>query len=420
MGVAAFASGCGGGDSDSSPRLVAKSPGDNAVAHATTAVAVKFNVEVDPTTMLDRFVLTDASGQAVPATVTINRRQAALVPDGPLAGGPHDANISKGATDRQGHTLSGPTQWKFEVERLLVVTIDAEALPTRASQDHVRRLIYGDFGPEQRAGIIEMMNVAEKHGVELTFFLDVLEELLYPGQVKEVAQLIASRGHDVQLHTHPEVLPESVRASLGLPEKLSNRYSAAEATILFEQNQRIVSSWELPPFVAYRAGSFRYSAGIVEAMPAAGLQFSYNYNDRALSQQAHGLDPIQASIWDNDVIELPLSYIGGEVMKDGAFFEWTSAGTVAAKIGQFQGQWPGANPLVAIMHSWSLLYDMTDPSTGERHFEYRDRAKVEKFDPVLASLPRHVRVVTASELNAMTSRGDLRFASRIATASVFA
>ena len=44
----------------------------------------------------------------------------------------------------------------------VMITVDTEAQPQRASKNHVERLIYGRFG-EEELGIGHMMDVADKY-----------------------------------------------------------------------------------------------------------------------------------------------------------------------------------------------------------------------------------------------------------------
>jgi len=52
-----------------------------------------------------------------------------------------------------------------------MIPVDVEAQPRRAPEAPLERLIWGRL-PEGQAGIAEMMDIAERHGVALTMFLD--------------------------------------------------------------------------------------------------------------------------------------------------------------------------------------------------------------------------------------------------------
>lgn len=302
----------------------------------------------------------------------------------------------------------------------LVITIDVEALPARQSQDHVDRLIYGNFPGRGRAGIVEMMDIADRHEVKLSFFLDVLEEVIYPTQIEAVAKLIVARGHDLQLHTHLEPMPAAFFAKAGFPRKPSNELNEAEADALFREVGNIVAGWNVPPFIAYRAGSYRYSPGLVQAMPKAGIGFSYDYNIKGVSQRKLGLDNVPMFRWENGVVEIPVSYISQAEASPIRFDDlvYLNSGNpldVYDLIFRFQEQWRSPNVLVMMMHSWSLL----EPNPRTNHFEYKGQAKAQMFERYLASLPRQVKVVTATELNELVARRVVSVADRRNIADVF-
>jgi hypothetical protein len=89
----------------------------------------------------------------------------------------------------------------------LMITVDVEAQPARARDKHVDRLIWGTH-PEGRAGIREMMSIAEASDVRLTMFLDWAETDLYGKYIDEVGREIDERGHDLQLHVHADFFSE--------------------------------------------------------------------------------------------------------------------------------------------------------------------------------------------------------------------
>lgn len=318
-----------------------------------------------------------------------------------------------GAGDQSSPPAAGAVQY-------LVITIDVEALPARASQDHVQRLIYGSFPGRGRAGIVEMMDIADRRGVKLTFFLYVLEEVIYPKEIEPVAKLIVARGHDLQLHTHPDAMPDAFFTKLGFARKSSNELNESEAAALFAEVSNIVAGWGVPPFIAYRAGGFRYSRGLVRAMPAAGIAFSYNYNITGRSQRKLNLENIALFRWENEVIEIPISYIeqpSGVFIQfnDSAYLNTGNLHDAYDLIAEFQEQWQSSNVLIMMMHSWSFL----ELKPGTDYFEYEDSAKADLFDQFLASLPRQVRVVSATQLSELVAQGALSAANRLNTADVF-
>ncbi len=132
-----------------------------------------------------------------------------------------------------------PSPTGASVTQYMVITIDVEALPARQSEDHVQRLIHGNFPHSGRAGNVDMMDIADRHNVRLTFFLDVLEEVNYSKQIEAVAILISECGHDLQLHTHVEIMPDVFFARLGFERKDTSSFIETEASALLDETKRM-------------------------------------------------------------------------------------------------------------------------------------------------------------------------------------
>ena len=90
-----------------------------------------------------------------------------------------------------------------------VLSVDVEALRLRAADQHVETLIYGRLNGGEW-GIGRMMDIADRHNVKITFFLDFAEVELYGEKLLDVGRYIVSRGHDLQIHCHYDILAERV------------------------------------------------------------------------------------------------------------------------------------------------------------------------------------------------------------------
>ena len=90
-----------------------------------------------------------------------------------------------------------------------MLTVDVEALRQRAESDHVNTLIYGRTGGMEY-GIGRMMDIADKHHVKMTFFVDFAECEEYGDEILDVGKYIISRGHDMQVHCHYSFLEKIV------------------------------------------------------------------------------------------------------------------------------------------------------------------------------------------------------------------
>lgn len=145
---------------------------------------------------------------------------------------------------------------------LLMFTVDTEcSLLRQPSPDPDRvvdELIFGDFGDGSSPGGIDLqMDLLEHFGFRGTFFVDVLMEFEYGQRALErTIEAIAGRGHEIELHVHPEHLEWS--SDRGVAEIA--RGGVRDTDIFRRVLDLSVDLFERRVGrrpVAYRAGAFR-------------------------------------------------------------------------------------------------------------------------------------------------------------------
>ena len=120
-------------------------------------------------------------------------------------------------------------------------------------------------------GIFEMVRIADKHGVKITFYLDVYEMPL-TGQnfMKELAKELIRLGHDVQLHTHPEFMFDSKRLKMF-------DYSLDEQKMIIEKGINLLEAWTGIRPVAHRAGTYSANDDTLIALANSGVTLDSSY-----------------------------------------------------------------------------------------------------------------------------------------------
>ena len=153
-----------------------------------------------------------------------------------------------------------------------MLTVDVEALPKRAVSDHMNTLIYGRLGGKEY-GIGKMMDIADKHNIKITFFVDFGECELYGDEIIDVGRYIVSRGHDMQVHCHYDLLDKIVGKQPWVSIN-ENYYSwcqnedDARVIIDYVTEQYMKCTGKVP--VAYRGGEFRFGIGVLKALKENG------------------------------------------------------------------------------------------------------------------------------------------------------
>jgi SAM-dependent methyltransferase len=329
-------------------------------------------------------------------------------------GAPQHVIVTQAATQlrlREERTAAA-RRTRTRKSRPLVVTVDVEAQPARAAADHVDRLIWGRFG-DRAAGLSEMIEFADRHAGKLTFFVDYCELPLYGDELRAVCAHIIDRGHELQLHAHPEFLPAAFWEARDLPPTRASLggMSRMHADALMEFLVDAARNDGQPQPRAFRGGGFRFNGNVLDAMGMRNIPLSFNYNVARDYQRANEKNrrPFR---WSNGVCEIPMSNLP---FRDKVrAFEFSSSGSldfgdldgVYEYVDRFFAELGREAVLVMLLHSWSFLY--RDDESG--HFEYRSDELLQRFGAFLAGLPRDVEIVTAGEIARRIEAGDVRLA----------
>ena len=252
----------------------------------------------------------------------------------------------------------------------IFLTVDVEAQPRRAVGDPVENLIYGRFGHEQ-FGIGRMMDIADAHDAKITFFLDLAEYDLYGDRILDVGKFIVDRGHDLQVHIHPEFLSKDFFFARGLPRTVNFFEMPHEAAkYISEYICGLYSKISPDSPIAFRGGGYRYGSEILKCLAEYGVRVSSNYNyGRNIDYLNLGVQRVFK--WSLGVLEMPIScteklgnldrtieynYNSGVFNKEG----W-SRDIFAQRHNAFlddvssSSAFKNGAPIVLVMHSWSFL-----------------------------------------------------------------
>ena len=94
------------------------------------------------------------------------------------------------------------------MNKYALITVDTEALPNRAETDHVRRLIWGEHA-NGTAGVREISGIGNEFSAKHVFFVDMCGAYARRDEMEEVVRWLDHDGQDVEMHAHPEYLPET-------------------------------------------------------------------------------------------------------------------------------------------------------------------------------------------------------------------
>lgn len=299
----------------------------------------------------------------------------------------------------------------FNKSRYALITIDVEAQPKRASQDHVKRLVWGEH-EKGAAGIREMCEVADDVGAKLIHFVDSCGIYLLGEAFAEATRWLVNAGHDVQLHTHSEFLPDSFWMEHGysIYPRLLNQYDEDRAAFTIRYFSDYLATITGEPVRAFRAGSFRWNAGTLRAQEELGIPLSFNNSMRAYVDGVcpHAERANHPFKWSNGVIEVPITERKFPTFEKGDWWgRLAFPSTNRRRDPPWRVLWPytlgrRTEVLVVLLHSWSLLY-WDENGYGV----YRDERRHEDFRKLMRKLSKDYDIITTAEFLDLYARGKI-------------
>lgn len=169
--------------------------------------------------------------------------------------------------------------------------------------------IYGKIG-DKYYGIPLIMDIADSYNIPVTFFVEVLNKYYFgEKESKEVCQYILGRGHDVQLHLHPNYLnfTKPDPGKLYFSDNMSD-YSLERQAQLIKEGKDLLTRYGVKPPIAFRAGNFGADRNTLKALKQNDFLIDSSYN-LAFPQKSRllGIEHLNDIIKINDIYELPIT-----------------------------------------------------------------------------------------------------------------
>jgi hypothetical protein len=195
----------------------------------------------------------------------------------------------------------------------VVITIDTELSAALfqsgadADQNFARSIDCNGFG------VGWQMDQMEAHGLTGVFFVDPMPALVYgPDVITRIVTPILKRGHEAQLHLHPEWLAWSAQTPVGERRGRSIcDFEARDQLTLISHARQLLIDAGAPLPIAFRAGNYGANDETLAALATLGIQWDSSFNPTYLGDPcridlpADQVDPVDRL----GVAELPVSAI---------------------------------------------------------------------------------------------------------------
>ena len=299
-------------------------------------------------------------------------------------------------------------------------TIDTEISLGGALDDHTLSPVGADKRiwcqtDEGRFGIERFMDVFDELGMKGVFFFEPFGvNLVEPAPLKEAARHIAQRGHDVELHVHPEfnIDLSAQRRSGENPPNLLHMLDKESQLKMIQQGADMLEAWTGRRPCAFRAGSYGLDPAGLDACAQAGMRFDSSYSAWAIDVGICdlGRDPTLNDVAQirDDLYEVPVTNLRTHGVRGGIRnFDLASLNTteMIAVIEEMYhaGSWVACS----ITHSFRLLkiFDQQMRHTRPDHVNLH---RVRSLARYLAAHPDRFQVCTFQDLPVELFKNHLR------------
>lgn len=220
------------------------------------------------------------------------------------------------------------------------------------------RTVWGRLGSEFY-GVPLIMDILEEYGFRGTFFTEVFcSHNVGCEAVAEVLKRIESRGHDAQLHLHPEqrFYHDYLKGGERREESLMFTFPAEEQGSLIREGISLFTQLSGRAPRAYRAGCYGASETTLRALAGAGIEIDSSYNLAYLGKTCgFKMRPVNVPVMIEGVREFPVTVftVAGAPGFKPLEISAVSVGEVARVVRTLRQA--GCRDVVLVLHSFSLI-----------------------------------------------------------------
>jgi hypothetical protein len=242
------------------------------------------------------------------------------------------------------------------------ITVDTEFWPRSHDGDAgryveaVERDIHGRT-PDGSFGLEFQMDILNAHGLRGVFFIESLHALVLGlGPLREIVQLVQEKGHDVQLHLHPEWLirMRDPLVPLRATEHMHD-FTEDEQTQLIGVGLQIMRDCGAESVCGFRAGNYGADRATLRALARCGIRYDTSYNAAYLGSACRietRSPPVQPEQLEG-VYEIPISYF--QNLRGVRHAQIVACSSAELEYGLVQAWKRGWFSFVIVSHSFELL-----------------------------------------------------------------
>lgn len=239
----------------------------------------------------------------------------------------------------------------------IILTVDTETSPAPAET------IFAQIEGEEW-GITRIMDICDSFSVKATFFVDVYDKnIIDISLLRRACECINKRGHEVELHTHPDF---STKRGWEIDGVIS-KYNLDEQISIIKKGKQLIKNWINKEPIAHRAGGYGANYDTIRALKENGILIDCSmYYKHRVCDLNYPLLTVNKVVEYNGVTEIPVTvtfskYVIGFPGFGLTFFSlykkvdinWSGFDELKLQIMRLKEN--GINPIIVFLHSGSFV-----------------------------------------------------------------
>jgi hypothetical protein len=254
------------------------------------------------------------------------------------------------------------------VQTSVFITVDTEVWPTTSDWRttklglEMERDIYGKTSRGEY-GLRFQLDMLDSFGLKAVFFVESLFASEVPDRLSEIVGLIRGRGHDVQLHLHPEWLEWMTNPPVrGKKSQYLKDFTEDEQALIIERALTNLRGAGADSVCAFRAGNYGGNLDTLKALKRNGIRYDTTYNFPYLSSQCsmHLPSPLLQPKELEGVVEYPVTFYQ-DWPGHYRHLQLTACSFGEIKHALLEARREGWSSVVLVSHSFELLKNRKRP-----------------------------------------------------------
>lgn len=179
----------------------------------------------------------------------------------------------------------------------VLLTIDVETLRKGTPSSDILGIVDDS---RRQYGVPKIIEIFDRHHASPTFYFNPYEIATHPeSEISAIAREIVSRGHEIELHTHPNPMYRGGGMS---------DFPVEQQVEILKRGKDLIQTWTGENVLAHRAGAYLANTETLKALERAGILIDASLSPASQSPLAREGVIANDLIRLGPILEIPVTY----------------------------------------------------------------------------------------------------------------